>query len=37
MTARAYAGGVSPFWLWVQGVIVVCIVISAVIALIKLF
>jgi hypothetical protein len=29
-------GAVSPFWIWVQIAIVVCVLISAVIAIVKL-
>jgi hypothetical protein len=28
--------GVSPFWIWMQVVIVVCVLISAVIAIVRL-
>jgi hypothetical protein len=30
-------GGVSPFWIWMQALIVLCVIASVVIATIKLF
>jgi hypothetical protein len=32
----AYPGTVSPFWIWMQVIIVVCVLISAGIAIVRL-
>ena len=36
MTRGATLTEVSPFWIWMQVVIVICVLISAVIAVVKL-